>query len=482
MLDTVSTGSDSDLVNDGSQKSSGISHANTDQVAIAPCTDCVQEQMSSRRDFLRLATATAAFGPFFLFPHRTLPRQKTLKIAKWSHFLREYDTWFEEVLAKEWGQQHDTRVIVDHIPIEKINGRAATEIANGKGHDLFMFPWPPAQYKRHVIDHTEIYQAVSFQHGNVDRLGHKSTFDLTTRRYFAFADFWMPAPLHYFQDYWSEVNIPLGPLHYDGLRSGGKRLRAKLGIPCGLALAPSLESNITLHTLLYAFNSSVLDAEGNVVINKNARTVVALKYVKALYEDAGTPDQLTWGSSGNVRAMLARKTSCTINAISLLRAAEDENPEAAKKIRIQPPLLGSAGVMAVPHVTNCSAVWNFAENKDGARQFLVDLIDNSKAVYEKSRGCNFPIYQKTLPDLIVRLENDPHGDPPYKYKELKDALHWTPNLGFPGYANPVAMEVFNTFVIPRMFMAVVKGKLTPEDAARAAESEVQHIFDKWKQT
>jgi hypothetical protein len=31
-------------------------------------------------------------------------------------------------------------------------------------------------------------------------------------------------------------------------------------------------------------------------------------------------------------------------------------------------------------------------------------------------------------------------------------------------------------------MAVVKSELTPEDAARAAESEVQHIFDKWKQT
>ena len=249
-----------------------------------------------------------------------------------------------------------------------------------------------------------------------------------------------------------------------------------------MALAPSLESNITLHTLLYAFNSGVLDADGNVIINKNARTIAALKYVKALYEDAGTPDQLTWGPSGNVRAMLARKTSCTVNAISLLRAAEKEHPETAKKIRLQPPLLGSGGVMAVPHVTNCSVVWTFAENKEGAKQFLVDLIDNSKTAYEKSQGCNFPIYQKTLPDLIVRLENDPQGDPPYKYKELKDALHWTPNLGFPGYANSVAMEVFNTFVIPKMFMTVVKGELSPEDAARFAEGEVRRIFEKWKQT
>jgi multiple sugar transport system substrate-binding protein len=232
---------------------------------------------------------------------------------------------------------------------------------------------------------------------------------------------------------------------------------------------------------LYAFRSSVIDAAGNVTIGKNARTVEALKYVKALYADAGTPDELTWGSAGNVRAMLARKASCSVNAISLLRAAENENREVAGKIRLSPPLLGSAGILAFPHVTNCSVVWSFAENQDGAKQFLAELIDNSAAAYEQSAGCNLPIYQKTLPNLIVRLEDDAHAEPPYKYKELKAALYWTRNLGFPGYANPVGMEVFNSFVIPRMFISVVRGEREPLEAAQAAEAEVLQITDKWKQ-
>lgn len=441
----------------------------------------VKGKKGSRRDFLRRAATTVAVGPFFICPDRALSQQKTLKIAKWAHFLPEYDSWFEGTLAKEWSKQRDTKVIVDHIPVEKIRARAAAEVAARKGHDLFMFPWPPAEYQRHAIDHVEVYQAVSFRYGNVDRLGHRSTFDPKAKKYFAFADSWMPAPLHYFEDFWSEVNMPLGPLHYGSLRSGGNRLRAKLGVPCGLALAPSLENNITLHTLLYAFSGGVLDADGNIMINKGARAIEALKYVKALYEDAGAPEQLTWRPSGNALAMLARKTSCTVNAISLLRTAEKQAPEVAKKIRLSPPLVGSAGVLAFPHVTNCSVVWNFAQNQAGAKQFLVDLIDNSGTVYEKSQGCNFPIYQKTVPDLIVRLGNDPMADPPYKYNELKDALYWTRNLGFPGYANPVAMEVFNSFVIPRMFIRVVKGELSPEDAARAAETEVKRISEKWKQ-
>ncbi len=45
-LDGVSTGSDSDLVNHRSQEPLGNRMLFTDQVAIAPCTDPVQESDS----------------------------------------------------------------------------------------------------------------------------------------------------------------------------------------------------------------------------------------------------------------------------------------------------------------------------------------------------------------------------------------------------------------------------------------------------
>ena len=125
-------------------------------------------------------------------------------------------------------------------------------------------------------------------------------------------------------------------------------------------------------------------------------------------------------------------------------------------------------------------MWKFAQNQEGAKQFLVDLIDSSGTIFEKSGSCNFPIYQDTVPNLINRLSKDPNGGPRYKYEELKDALKWTRNLGHPGCATPQAMEVFETFVIPRMFGHVVKGDLTPEDAARAAEKEVKSIREKWR--
>ena len=244
-----------------------------------------------------------------------------------------------------------------------------------------------------------------------------------------------------------------------------------------LALTPTLEGNITCHTILYAFGATLTNKKGEIRVD--ARTTAALSFAKSLYRDAGAPGEIAWSTTGNVHSMLARKISCTMGSISLLRIAEKQNPEFASKIRIQPPLLGSYGVTAFPHVTNCAVVWEFSNNQVAAQQFLADMIDKSKTACEKSEGCNFPTYQKTLPDLLVRLKNDSKADPRDKYKELKDALHWSPNLGAPGLVTPEWMETFNTFVIPRMFRRALSEEVSVLDAARSAEAEMKQIAEKW---
>ena len=436
----------------------------------------------SRRDFNKLAASTAAAGPFYLFSGRAGAAQKTLKIAKWSHFVPQFDPWFEN-MAMEWGQQHDTQVTVETIPIEKISATAAAEVRAGRGHDVFIFPWPPAEYHQHAIDHTEIYLRVAGKYGAIPQIAYRSTYNPQNKKHFAFADFWAPSPLHFRQDYWAKVGMPLGPGHYGSLYGGGKRLRDEFHIPCGLAFTPTLEGNITLHTMLYAFRAWILSANGEVLFNENVFAGVALKYLQQLYRETGTPDQLAWRPGGSVQAMVAGKTSCAINAINLLRAAEQQDAETAGKIWLQPPLLGRSGmgVTALPHITNCSVVWSFGQNQDEAKQFVADLVDSSRTGYATSSGFNFPTYPKTVPDLIVRLTKDPQANPHDKYVLLKDALHWTPNLGVPGFATPAYMEVFNSFLIPKMVQSVLKGQSTAENAAAAAATEIRRIADKWKQ-
>src|SRR5215469_4752745 len=434
-------------------------------------------RMSTRRNFLKVTAAACATGPFFLFRTRAFASQSGFRIAKWAHFLPEFDAWFES-MAEQWGRKYDISVVVDEIPVEDVYTLAKAETKAAEGHDLFIFPWPPAEFQPYAIDHGGIYQAAAGKYGAIPQLAFKSTINFKTKKYFAFADSWIPAPLLYFEDCWQQANMPYGPLTYGSLRSGGGRVRKKTGVPCGLALTPTLEGNITCHTVLYAFGGTMMNARGQV--RMDARTTAALTYAKALYQDAGSNDELTWASGGNAQAMLDRKVSCTMNGISLLRTAEKNAPEVAKKLRIQPPLLGSYGVTAFPHATNCSVIWEFSQNQAVAKLFLIDMLDQSKHIYEQSGGSNFPMYQKALPNLVVRLEKDRQADPPDKYHELKDALHWTPNLGAPGLVTPAWMEAFNTFVVPRMFRSAVLGELSVVDAARAAESEMKQLAEKWK--
>jgi multiple sugar transport system substrate-binding protein len=436
----------------------------------------------SRRDFNKLAAGAAAVGPFFLFSGRAGAAQKTLKIAKWSHFVPQFDPWFEN-MAREWGEQHDTQVTVENIPVEKISAAATAEVRAGTGHDVFIFPWPPAEYYQHAIDHTEIYQHVAAKFGSIPQIAYRSTYNLKNKKHFAFSDFYAPSPLHFRQDYWAKIGMPLGPGHYGSLYGGGKHLRDEFHIPCGLAFTPTLEGNNTLHTMLYAFRAWILSGNDEVVFNRNVFAGVALKYLQQLYRETGTPDQLSWHSGGSAAALQAGTTSCAINAISLLRVAEGQNTETAGKIWLQPPLLGRSGmgVTALPHITNCSMVWSFSQNQEGAKQFVADLVDTSRTGYAASLGFNFPTYPKTVPDLIVKLSKDPQANPHDKYLVLKDALHWTPNLGVPGFATPAFMEVFNSFLIPKMVRRVLKGQSSPEDAAAAAAAEIQRIADKWRQ-
>ena len=99
----------------------------------------------NRRDFLKQAAAGTAAASFFS-QAASAASQKTLRVLKWAHFLPDYDHWFEGA-AHEWGAAHNTRIILDKVPVEKIAAAAWAEVKSGQGHDVCMFPWPPRHSK-----------------------------------------------------------------------------------------------------------------------------------------------------------------------------------------------------------------------------------------------------------------------------------------------------------------------------------------------
>ena len=434
----------------------------------------------TRRTFVKVAGAGAAAGlAASALPRAARAQPRTLKIMQWTHFVPAFDKWFDGVFCKEWGEKNGTQVTVDHINLTEINARAAAEVAAQKGHDLFMFLSPPAAYEKQVIDHAEVYQQVSKKWGNPIDLGHKSTYNPRTKKYFAFSDAYTPDPGNYRQDLWSQVGFPSGPDSYDDLLNGGKAVKEKFGNPVGLGLSQELDSNMFLRALLWSFGGAEQDEAGNVVVNSK-QTVDALKYMRQLYKDTETPEVFTWDPSSNNRGILAGKLSFVANAISVTRTAEKDNPAMSKAIQLTPALKGPVRRIAAEHVMNCYVIWSFADNKDGAKKFLADYMDSFGTVFKASEFYNFPCFPKTVPDLLQQIASDPKAVPPDKYKVLGTVLDWATNVGYPGYATAAIDEVFNTFVIPTMFAKVARDELSAEESVKAAEKEIKRIFEKWK--
>ena len=399
----------------------------------------------SRRDFMKITGAgalavTASSGPFLLFPQRAAAQQKTLTILQWSHFVPAYDQWFDNIFAKQWGEKHDTKVTVDHITLTEIPARAAAEVSAKRGHDLVMFLEPTSAYEQQVIDHSEIYQEVEKKWSKPVDLAIRSTYDPNSKKYFAFSDSYVPDPGNYRKDLWGEVGYPDGPATWDQLLDGARKIRKKTGNPCGIGLSQELDTSMAMRALMWSYGSSVQDEHGNVAINSKP-TIEALKYMKALYTETETAEVFTWDPSSNNRAILSGRVSYVENAISVTREAEKDNPKMSQKIQLVKALKGPAAALASEHVMSCYAIWNFANNKDGAKQFLVDLINDFPAAFKASEFYNFPSFAKTVPDLEKLVSYDPKASPPDKYKVIADALSWSTNIGHPGYATPAGLDL-----------------------------------------
>src|SRR5205807_7874315 len=133
------------------------------------------------------------------------------------------------------------------------------------------------------------------------------------------------------------------------------------------------------------------------------------------------------------------------------------------------------------HGTSNFAICKFAENIDGAKKCLVELIGNFHEAYDASEYYNFPCFPKQVPDLKETLANDKKGKPAGKYSVLADAQQWATNVGFPGYANAAIDEIYSTWVLNTMFGQASTGAMSPEAAGKEADAKSRTTRQKWKE-
>jgi multiple sugar transport system substrate-binding protein len=402
--------------------------------------------------------------------------KNTLKIIQWSHFVPAYDVWFDKTYTKNWGAKHDTDVQVDHIALAQLPARAQAEVAAQSGHDIFGHLSPQAGLEDQGINYKDIVQEVSRKVGKVSEVGFKSCYNPKTKKWHGFPENFVPDPIHFRKDLWRQVGVK--PSTWDDIRKAAPKLKA-LGHPVGLGMSNELDSNMFLIALLQCYGAFIQTAHARPNINTK-HTIEALKVMRDIYKRGETSEVFAWTAASNNQGYLSGRLSLAVNAISIIRSAEDANPALAQNTAIAPIPRGPVQRLGLEHVMGVYTVWKFSKNKGIAKRFIADLETHYQGAFKNSKYYNFPAWRGAVHNYAKQLAADPHP-PKGKYKVLDlIARKYTANIGYPGFSNAAIDEIFNTWLIPQMFAQVAQGKMTPAEAAKAAQQEFRPIFAKWR--
>jgi multiple sugar transport system substrate-binding protein len=446
------------------------------------------ERRLSRRELLKKAGAGAvavgaagAAAPYsFAGPLRFKGRwlSGNLTALTWVHFVPSYDQWLDP-WAKQWGEQNDVQVTLEHINNTLLDTRAAAEVAAQQGHDLFFNLHPMAAYEDQVIDHAPIIQQVQKKMGAYMPIGKASTYNPKTKKYFAVSDAYVPDPVVWRHDLWNGIDE--APYTWDHVRKAAPKLKA-IGHPIGIGQSQNdLDSNMALNAFLMCFGSFIQTAANRPDLNTKT-TVAAVKFMAEIYQTGEDPAIFAWNPASNNNDLYAGHASLILNAISATRTPESLNLPFSKDLWIWPIPSGPNGRLGLEHLMGCWSIWKFAQNKDAAQKFLVDLLLAGKQATIQSQLYNFPTFTNTFPFSGIRkvAAADPHP-PKGKYTVLTTiAEKYTHNIGYPGTTNAAVDEILTNSLIPNMFAQVSQGKLSAEDSVSQTKAQVNQIFAKWK--
>ena len=226
--------------------------------------------------------ALGVYGPL-RFQHKQLSGE--LKILQWSHFVPPYDPWNDGTYVKQWGEQNDVEVKVDHIVLAGIPSAAAAEVAAQAGHDMVQFTAPPSQFQKQLVPVNDIVQEVTKKLGPMSRVARRSTYNPRTRNFFGFPDSYAPDPVNYRRSILVENGVTLRT--WEDVRKGAPKLKAA-GHPVGLGMSNELDSSMFLFALLYCYGGFIQNEENRIVIGQGSNRKVRSRRWSSCATSTGT--------------------------------------------------------------------------------------------------------------------------------------------------------------------------------------------------
>jgi len=412
------------------------------------------------------------------------PEGTELKILQWSHFVPQYDTWFDP-FAEAWGNANGVDVTVDHVNIADLNPSLAAAIDAGEGPTLIELPLAAANFVEGIHDLTDLNMRAQELFGPQAATCTANSYLPAIDKWYGYCHGWVPDPGDYDRALWTEAGFPDGPSTWAELLEGGAFIRDELGVPMGLGLSPEIDSNMAMRGIIWSFGASIQDENECVTVN-TPEMLEAINYVVDLYNQTMTEEVFSWDAAANNQGLIAGELSYILNSISAYRSLQKIDPEAADNIGLVQALSGPRGDQhASAHLWYIYVIPNYVEEGSpefqAAEEFLLHLTANYNQATFNSELYNFPAFESTVPQLEGWLANDPFGSRPAdKLTVLLTAKDWVTYLGWPGPSSPAVAEIYATNIVPTVFGRAALGEITPEEAVTELETQVNDVFAKWR--
>jgi multiple sugar transport system substrate-binding protein len=403
-------------------------------------------------------------------PALNIEKGASLRMLRPVRFVQADEDMFRANAAK-FTQKTGVEVKVDFVGWEDINQQTAVTSNSGAGPDIIIgFSDAPHIYADKLIELTDVADYLGKRYGGWMFLAEKYG-----RRHKSEAWIGLPfgasgGPLVYRKSMVQAAGFDRVPDDHAGLLDLCRKLQ-KGSKPAGFALGNAVgDGNGFASWLLWSHNASLLDEEGNVIINSK-ETVAALKYLKDLYPTfiAGTP---SWNDVSNNRAYSAGDISLTSNGVSLYFSLK--NDPATKPIaddtEHQFVPMGLAKTSPMAGLTLNAMVFKHSPSPNAAKAFLQFMLEHEQ--YEPWLNANSGYWAHPLAAYADSAVWS--GDP--KMRIFKDTMankYWT---GYKGPISSASGAVNADYVLVQMCASVATDAATPEAAAAEAERRAKRYF------
>ncbi len=440
-----------------------------------------KQQGMKRRDFVKtagLATgmAVAGLGLEGILAARKAPAYApgtSIHFLLWKNFSPPADV---EILRQgaEWGKQNNVNVRIEQINANDIPARAAAAIESKQGPDIIQFfhNWQN-QYADALVDVTDIASALESKYGGY--IDYAKAHAMLNGRFNAVPHTIVPNIYVVRKSYMKAAGTKEWPKTWEELRREGKKWKA-LGLPVGQTVGHTFGDAVDFtYPYLWSFGALERDEKGRVIIGSK-QTLEALKFFKALWDDAMDPAGAGWDDSSNNRAFLSGAITATNNAPSIYLTAsnqvilDDKGEPLVNDIDHVRNPAGPAGVFHY-HYSQQLAIPKYSRmNIDAAKDFIRWLMEKDQLSKYLRRGqayqaAGLKIYLKDLMwELFPAL------------KPFRDHLLEGQHVGWKGPADANAARVVQNYVLIDMLANVATAKMSPEESLKWGEGQLKAIY------